>query len=486
MAYKGSIFGIDSIDSIGGRICRSNDDGKGAPVPVFDIATDLPDGLAVADCEGIANRAGGAGNKVYVAFTSDTLPNVAGTAAEDIFSLHRLPEFMQPGEVPVEAFRPDLGTRTVDDLYRLSEDDLSGFPDFIPKAVGIKCQAICEFDFQGNKLSNGTPVTAFEVQSSFTGHRGAGMAVLPDGWILWATGDNLPFGQNGRFGAQRDGELPSKLFLIDPETGDAEVAAKGLRNVQHLEIAGIEGTDCLLLADTGGVTAEEVNVVALDRILDMSEIGNFGWGVAEDGLAREGTFHVGGDDNGIAGISGTQPPATGAAPIGEAGFIQPHAQYGRIDAFQFVAASGPVVSETSFGGALTLVSGDLASGVLFGTAEGPDAVDADVVQLNLVDPDGAATSLAELAGGRPDPRFFTCNDGSAGVLVEATGEYFRLTEQALYARPPDAIPGLAAPETWRPAMRRGFRQLRCPRRRCGNASGGGRPADCRGHRTPRL
>jgi hypothetical protein len=32
------------------------------------------------------------------------------------------------------------------------------------------------------------------------------------------------------------------------------------------------------------------------------------------------------------------------------------------------------------------------------------------------------------AGQRPDPRFFNFPDGSAGVLLERTGDFYRVTE----------------------------------------------------------
>jgi len=37
-------------------------------------------------------------------------------------------------------------------------------------------------------------------------------------------------------------------------------------------------------------------------------------------------------------------------------------------------------------------------------------------------------TLSGLAGGRPDPRFFLFPDGSAGVLIERTGAFYRLTQ----------------------------------------------------------
>ena len=33
---------------------------------------------------------------------------------------------------------------------------------------------------------------------------------------------------------------------------------------------------------------------------------------------------------------------------------------------------------------------------------------------------------------RADPRFFTFADGTAGVFLETTGDYYRLTEESVY------------------------------------------------------
>jgi hypothetical protein len=52
-----------------------------------------------------------------------------------------------------------------------------------------------------------------------------------------------------------------------------------------------------------------------------------------------------------------------------------------------------------------------------------------VVKVGLVDSTLQTLTLTGLAGGnRPDPRFFNFPDGTAGVLLEATGDFFRLTE----------------------------------------------------------
>jgi hypothetical protein len=52
-----------------------------------------------------------------------------------------------------------------------------------------------------------------------------------------------------------------------------------------------------------------------------------------------------------------------------------------------------------------------------------------VFKVGLVDSASQTVTLKGLAGGnRADPRFFNFPDGTAGVLLESTGDFFRLTE----------------------------------------------------------
>ena len=207
------------------------------------------------------------------------------------------------------------------------------------------------------------------------------------------------------------------------------MTAKGLRNVQHIQ-RSVEPSG-IAFSDIGGVTAEEVNFISWSDFLDTSTIENFGWGRAQDGLAREGTYYVG---PGQAFRLGDQPPAVGEAPVPEPGFHQPLAQYGRglLSPFSFVAAAGPVVSNKSFQ-RISLVMGDLPSGEVYATTDKITATNVPLFRVNLVDtngsPVGPTNSLNDLAGGRSDPRFFLFPNGEAGVLLEATGDFYILTER---------------------------------------------------------
>jgi hypothetical protein len=83
--------------------------------------------------------------------------------------------------------------------------------------------------------------------------------------------------------------------------------------------------------------AEEINAFPLAALLPGGTSQNGGWGRnGTDGNAREGTFYV--DVNGLA---------VGSAPVPEAGFVQPIAQFGRERA-EFVAVTGVVTSAASF------------------------------------------------------------------------------------------------------------------------------------------
>jgi hypothetical protein len=298
---------------------------------------------------------------------------------------------------------------------------------FGPVAIEVVYQVFVEFDYKKGVLSNPKPFLALQTQEG-PFHSGGGLIVMPDGRLAYTTGDNLPFGMEGRRAPQDDSSHLSKLLIVDPATGGVEVAAKGLRNVQHMQRtfhpAGIAFTDI------GGVTSEEANFISWSDFLDTSTIENFGWGRNADGLAREGTFYVG---EGTAFKLGDQPMATGLAPVPEPGFRQPLAQYGRgfLSPFNFVAASGPAVSDKSFH-QISMVIGDLANGQVYATTDQISGLNVQLFLVNLVDTTGDSVgpnnSLNDLAGGRSDPRFFLFPKGEAGVLLEATGDFYFLTE----------------------------------------------------------
>ena len=209
----------------------------------------------------------------------------------------------------------------------------------------------------------------------------------------------------------------SKILRIDPADGSAAVVGMGVRNPQRLAVYGEGAAARLDFIDLGGALAEELNSTPMTRLLAGGSPQNFGWGRNPvDTQAREGTFYI--DPGGAA---------TGAAPIPESGFLQPAAQFGREGA-ALIGASGPVSSPASFS-RITSLFGDLVSGSVYATTGALTLTAQEVFRVNLVDQNRQPVTLAGLtAGQRPDPRFFNFPDGTAGVLLERTGSFYRLRQ----------------------------------------------------------
>ena len=261
---------------------------------------------------------------------------------------------------------------------------------------------------------------------------------MPDGNPLFARGDNLGFNRDGLRYAQDENYTVSKLLIIDQHSGAISLAAKGVRNVQRLTYTDSEKTG-IAFAEIGASTADEVNVIPVADLLDTSNIENFGWGRIEgddsdgdgsDGTAREGMFYI---DAGHTEIPDTTPVALGAAPFGEAGFVQPYAQAGSEGAELF-ALSGPVYSEDHFT-TIEALFGDLVSGAVFATVRADDGPLKPIYRVALRDASGQPVDLladsAALGEDRVDVRFFKFADGQPGLLSEKTGEIYRLTETTL-------------------------------------------------------
>lgn len=433
--------------------------GKGVPEVIFNL-TMAPDGLDFDYVDNypeyiIGVAPGGGEKEIYVAFGSSVLPDNVPSGGE-------LPVLMEAhstgfdGSVPANITPVNL--YAVGDLEWLVSEDNPLPPNeteatycclvnpIFPDSSLTMYQVIYRYKIRQNQLVDPVPLVGFETQAG-PGHKGGAMMGL-DGDLLLATGDGLVFGLNGRDAAQDDDSHLSKILRISPE-GNWTILAKGVRNVQHMElVSGADADPLVIFGDIGGVTAEEVNAIALSDLLDTEEIENFGWGTnPNDGLGREGTFLVG---PGVAGIWKTQPPAVGRAPDLEAGYIQPHAQYGRKDPEGFSAISGPVTSVESF---LTIKAlwGDLNGGDLYATIGDLRDIDLDdfydfdepICPVTIIDPrtnteypsfnyyqavmDGVEDE-DERTAYRQDPRFFRFPNGGAGVLLERSGIYFRLTQ----------------------------------------------------------
>lgn len=315
-----------------------------------------------------------------------------------------------------------------------------GVPERRSPRAADAWHVLYEFAFDGKALTNPRPIVALQVRSD--GHTGGGMTVLADGSVLFATADNGDAGEDGRAYPQDAGNHLGKILRIDPSNGTTRVVALGVRNPQRLDLGVREGEMYVDFADMGGSVSEELNSIRLTDLLQAGRINNFGWGRNADGRAREGSFYI--DAGG---------KATGRVPeSGEPGFLAPVAEVGRGARAGF-GLSG-VASPPSPSG-VSMLAADLVSGDLFGLA-GPrgarrqaltnvelrsSSVLSAVAQAKANDASGR-TSLGQLAKNeRPDPRFFSFPDGAAGVLLEKTGDFFRLTPR-VQAQPaaPGALP----------------------------------------------
>lgn len=308
-------------------------------------------------------------------------------------------------------------------------------PDTVPRRTSPKdgtdaWYLLYAFDFDGATLTNGRPVTAMQVRTD--GHTGGGMALLEDGSVIFTPGDNGDSYEDGRGYSPNPDLHLAKIVRIDPANGSTRILAVGVRAAQRVIVSGRGAQARVTFVDPGGWVSEELNSVRVADLLNAPSPLNFGWGRSPvDGKAREGTFYI----NEVG-------DSVGVAPPDEPGFVQPIAELGREAASQF-AISGPVASVVSFS-RITFLFGDLVSGALFATTSPATVRHQDVFHVAVVDSSGAPTTLKDLAGGaRPDPRFFNFPDGSAGVLLERTGEFFRLTEIKRAA--PSPAPGARRP-----------------------------------------
>jgi hypothetical protein len=273
---------------------------------------------------------------------------------------------------------------------------------------------LCRFAFDGERLTAPQPITAMQVR--IDGHTGGGLAVLPDGSILFAPGDNGDSYEDGRDYSQNPGVYLSKLNRIDPGTGEVTVMALGVRAAQRLVVTGAGDGARVSFVDPGGWIAEELNSFLIRDALSSPAPLNFGWGRAADGHAREGGFYLDKVGNSIGVIAEPEPGTRG-----------PVASFGR-ESEAFVAVSGPIVGAASFT-RITALFGDLVSGQVLAVTGSLAGTNQPVYRVSLVDERGEPVTLRGLAGGkRPDPRFFTFPDGTAGVLLEATGQFYRLVE----------------------------------------------------------
>jgi hypothetical protein len=295
----------------------------------------------------------------------------------------------------------------------------SAAPKEIPKRTSPHDESLAwyllyAFDFDGTKLTQPRPIVA--LQERVDGHSGGGMTVLPDDSVLFAAGDNGDSYEDGGTFSQDPSNHLAKLIRIDPATGQTTIVAVGVRACQRLTLDTFDGDARLTFVDPGGWVSEELDSIRVADLLGPAP-ANFGWGRSpRDGKSREGSFYLDTLGNSMA-----------KAPADEPGFISPIAEVGREQSPVF-AVSGPVHSTTSFS-RITFLFADLVGGAAFATTGPPTVFHQPVMSVKLVDSAMQAITFKGLAGGpRPDPRFFNFPDGTAGVLLERTGHFYRLTE----------------------------------------------------------
>lgn len=303
-------------------------------------------------------------------------------------------------------------------------------------------------NLNANSISNPELFFAFEMQKTY-GHDGGAMLTLSDGKFLFSVGDCLPFGLNGLHAPQDATSHCGKMLLVDSADGSFEIVASGIRNSQQMTLAGSD----VVFMDIGGVTAEEVNSVPLASLLDTTTIENFGWGEVSgetfngESFAREGTFAVG--QGSVFGPFGQSPPCLGLQTNTEkAGFILPYLQFGRgIDEngnfILFFAIASVVVPSQGFN-LIKVLSTEFNTGLLIAALddyvlnepsqgqfvklykENASGTMVDIGDFNSLVKD--KLSLADDESSRGDARLFRYPDGSAGVFIERTGEFFKLEE----------------------------------------------------------
>lgn len=425
------------LDQLKGRIYSHNND---VTTKVWDMAEDeIPSGLDLSYTNmGPSQQAyvkamsqGSQAGEVYVVFASTSLPSGWSEPDAPLPAPNKYFGYVCDAEGKTPLF--------VRDIYRMGV-----LPDCFDNGAGGEVVPVYDvfykfnYDSSSNVLSS--PVPFFVKENQLTvGHMGGGIVTLDDGSILYSTGDCLPYGYDGRYAAQDDNESCGKILKIDPSTSGAyTVAAKGVRNSQQMRIiteTKKNGNDKLVFMDIGGVTAEEVNKIRLSKITS-NIVDNFGWGRSYiDGKAREGSFYIA---PGSGGNLGGDPACEAPAPVPEQGFIQPWIQFGRTAFDYFYAISGFVVSPKSFD-KLSLVWTEFNTGLVLGTT-GVERLSKGY-KIKLYD-----TNMTELVGGfndlvleelgevgyyRGDPRTFHYPDGSAGVFIERTGVFYKLTEIAI-------------------------------------------------------
>jgi hypothetical protein len=343
----------------------------------------------------------------------------SGSAAEPLLLVSRPPAGLKP--FGPEAVLNVAATRSGTTVYAMFIS--STVPKGVPRRMSPRPQSdawyvLYAFDFDGTALSQPRPIVALQARDD--GHTGGGLLVLDDGSVLFAAGDNGDSYEDGGTDSQNPANHLAKIVRIDPATGSTTVVAVGVRNCQRLTLDTFDDGPRVSFVDPGGWVSEEINSIRLADLVDSASKhppANFGWGrSAADGRSREGTLFIDHIGNSVGRVPGKEP-----------GFIAPVADFGR-EAVKVFAVSGPVSSRVSFT-RITFLVADLVSGLVYGLTDQPSVVGQPVFHVAVVDANGQPVTLKGLSrADRGDARFFQFPDGAAGVLLEHTGAFYRLTE----------------------------------------------------------
>jgi len=441
-------FSGDSIyflDQLFGKVYSYNQATKTTSTePIFDMNTSkLPDGVTLDWDLGSAGQTykvksmtkTPTTNKVVLVMTSSTLPVGWNKADAELPAKGAYSQWVCGPDQPFwmrDIFRPGVLPACSD--VGSGQTTFTGYDVFVTYTIND----------DGN-LKNPRP---FFVAENYVGpgHLGGGIATLNDGDILYSVGDCSHFGLDGTYPPQMNSEHCGKIMRIKNSETKRKytVVAKGVRNPQQMRIFRRGGQTLLGFMDIGGATAEEVNAYPLKKIKRAKQIQNFGWGRNQkDGKAREGTFYVG-PGNGLK-LGADEPPCEESAPIGEAGFIQPWIQFGRTPTDFFYAISSFAVPTKGLD-KFKLIWSEFNTGMLLGTKQDPKfdgnyKGPARSFKIRLYDTSGnelkngfndlVKEELGEVGYFRGDPRLFHYPDGSAGVFIERTGAFYKLTEIVL-------------------------------------------------------
>lgn len=132
---------------------------------------------------------------------------------------------------------------------------------------------VASYAVDGNTVDETDRTELLAVDQPFSNHNGGHIVNGPDGALWLGLGDGGS-GDDPDNRAQDPDDLLGSMVRIDPDTGDSEIVAIGLRNPWRF--AFDEADDSLWIADVGQSQIEEVNRLA-DGEIDGANLGWSGY-----------------------------------------------------------------------------------------------------------------------------------------------------------------------------------------------------------------